>query len=69
MKIDQIIKRGDIINIIDRIKSMDIYELAEFLYHADCDICPCDKYNHKECYKDNCDCIGMIVRWLKSKVE
>ena len=48
---------------------MDVYELAEFLYHADCDICPCDKYNYKECYEDNCDCIGMIAKWLKFENE
>ena len=56
---------------IEKIKLMSVNELAEFIYYGcyDCRFCPCDKYDYKECYEDNCDCIGIIAKWLKSNKE
>jgi len=47
---------------------MTIDELAEELFKEDCNSCPCDKYDYKECYEDNSEdisCIEIIKRWLE----
>ena len=52
--------------------SMTEEELAEKLYFdflPDCYNCPCDELNYKECFSNDCDCIALITKWLKSKLN
>jgi len=54
----------------ERIKNMSIDELTEeLLYNNDCMSCPCDKYNYKECFKEDTDCLGLIKKWLESESD
>ena len=55
---------------IEKIQNMTANELAQELYKADCDTCPCDKYNYRECYSSNdCRCIEIIEKWLNSECK
>jgi len=52
----------------ERIKNMTVDELAKELYKEDCNSCPCDKYDYKECYQNNSEdmsCVEIIKRWLE----
>jgi len=56
----------------ESITTMNVDELAEYLcmeYINDCDRCPCDEYNHRECYGSNVDCVELIKKWLGLEVK
>jgi hypothetical protein len=51
----------------ERIKNMTIEELASELYMnfiSNCDQCPCDRLNYKECYTSGYTCAEIIQKWL-----
>lgn len=57
---------------LEKFRAMPSYKLAAKLYLdyiSDCNYCPCDKYNFKECYEETCDCICLIEKWLELESE
>ena len=59
-------------NNFQKIKTMTESELADYLYLfyvTNCNNCPCGRHDYKECLKDDCDCHGVVEKWLKKRNE
>ena len=59
-------------NNFQKIKTMTEDELATYLYLFyinDCNECPVQRYDYKQCYQEKYDCIPLIEKWLKKKNE
>lgn len=51
----------------EKIIGMTVEEIADQLNKQNCNYCPCDEFDYKECYEDKCDCYGLILKWLNSE--